>query len=56
MVKPLTLWVRINYGKFLKRWKYQTTLPGSEEACMQVKKQQLELDMEQQIGLELGKE
>ena len=34
-------------GKFLKRWKYQTTLPASWEICMQVKKQQLELDMEQ---------
>ena len=30
-------------GKFLKRWKYQTTLPVSWETCMQVKKQQLEL-------------
>ena len=27
-------------GKFLKRWKYQTTLPASCEICMQVKKQQ----------------
>ena len=37
-------------GKFWKRWEYQTTLPASCETCMQVKKQQLELDMEQQIG------
>ena len=37
-------------GKFLKRWKYQTTLPASWEICMQVKKQQLELDLEQQTG------
>ena len=37
-------------GKFLKRWKYQTTWPTSWEICMQVKKQQLELDMEQQTG------
>ena len=22
--KPLTVWITINYGKFLKRWKYQT--------------------------------
>ena len=36
--------------KFLKRWEYQTTLPASWEFCMQVKKQQLELDMEQQTG------
>ena len=43
-------------GKFLKRWEYQTNLPASFEACMQVKKQQLEPDMEQQTGSELGKE
>ena len=35
-------------GKFLKRGEYQTTLPASWETCMQVKKQQLELDVEQQ--------
>ena len=33
--------------KFLKRWEYQTTWPASWEICMQVRKQQLELDMEQ---------
>ena len=43
-------------GKFLKRGEYQTTLPASWETCMQVKKQQLELDMEQQTGSKLGKE
>ena len=37
-------------GKFSKRWKYQTTWPAFWEICMQVKKQQLELDMEQQTG------
>ena len=36
--------------KFWKRWDYQTTWPASCEICMQVKKQQLELDMEQQTG------
>ena len=36
-----------NTGKFFKRWEYQTTLPASWEVCMQVKKQQLEPDMEQ---------
>ena len=36
--------------KILKTWEYQTILPASWETCMQVKKQQLELDMEQQIG------
>ena len=39
-----------NCGKFLKRWEYQTTWSASWEICMQVKKQQLELDMEQQTG------
>ena len=43
-------------GKFLKRWYYQTTLPASWETCMQVSKQQLELDMKQQTGSKLGKE
>ena len=33
-----------------KRWEHQTTWPASWEICMQVKKQQLELDMEQQTG------
>ena len=36
--------------KFWKRWEYQTTWPASWEICMQVRKQQLELDMEQQTG------
>ena len=39
-----------NLGKFWKRWEYQTTWPAPWEICMQVKKQQLELDMEQQTG------
>ena len=43
-------------GKFLTRWKYQTTLPASSEICMQAKKQQLEPDMEQWTGSKLGKE
>ena len=42
-----------NCGKFIKKWEYQTTLPASWEICMQVKKQQLELDMEQQTGPKL---
>ena len=44
------MWITTNCGKFFKRWEYQTTLPASWEICMQVKKQQLELDMEQQTG------
>ena len=43
-------------GKFLKRWEYQTTFPVSWETSMQVKKQQLEPDMEQQTGSKLVKE
>ena len=42
--------------KFFKRWEYQTTLPASWEICRQVRKQQLELDMEQQTASKLGKE
>ena len=50
MPKPLTVWITINCGKFFKRWEYQTTLPASGEICIQVKKQQVELDMEKQTG------
>ena len=56
MLKPLTVWITTNCGKFLKRWEYQTTLPAFWEICTQAKKQQLELDMEQQTGSKLGKE
>ena len=55
-LKPLTMWNTKNYGKFLMRWEYQITLPVFWETCMQVKKQQLEPDMEQQIGSKLAKE
>ena len=54
--KSLTVWITINCGKFLKEWEYQTTLLDSCEICMQVKKQQLEPDVEQQTGSRLGKE
>ena len=50
MPKPLTVWITRNCGKFWKRWEYQTTWPASWEICMQVQKQQLDLDMEQQTG------
>ena len=50
MPKPLTVWITINCGKFWKKREYQTTWPASWETCMQVWKQQLELDMEQQTG------
>ena len=53
MPKPLTVWITINFGNFWRRWECQTTWPASWETCMQVRKQQLELDMKQdwfQIG------
>ena len=49
-VKPLIVWITTNCRKSLKGWEYQTTLPASWEICMQFKKQQLQLDMEQQTG------
>ena len=34
MPKPLTVWITINCGKFLKRWKYQTPdLPLEKPVC-----------------------
>ena len=56
MPKPLIVWITANCGKFLKRWEYQATWLASWEICMEVKKQQLELDMEQQIGSKSEKE
>ena len=50
MPKPLTVWITINCWKFWKKWEYQTTWPASWETYMQFRKQQLELDMEQQTG------
>ena len=44
------VWITTNCGKFWKRWEYQTTLFASWEICIQVRKQQLEPDMEQQTG------
>ena len=56
MPKPLPVWITTNCGKFFKRKDYQTTGFAFWEICMQVKKQQLELDMEQETGSKLGKE
>ena len=56
MPKPLTVWIKINCGKFWKRWEYQTTWPASWETYMKVRKQQSELDMEQQTGSKKEKE
>ena len=49
------VWIK-QTEKFFKRWEYQITWSASWEICMQVKKQQLELDMEQQTGSKLEKE
>ena len=56
MPKSLTVWITRNCGKFWKRWEYQTTWPAFWEICMQVRKQQLELDMEQPTGSKEEKE
>ena len=53
--KPLTVWITTNSGKFFKWWEYQTTWPASWDICIQVRKQQLEMDMEQKTGTKLGK-
>ena len=56
MLKALTMWSTTNGGKFLKRWEYQTTLPASWETCVQVKKQQIEPQIEQWTGSKMGQE
>ena len=45
-LKPSTVWITTNCGKFLNRWDYQTILPASWETYVHVKKQQLEPDMQ----------
>jgi len=54
-LKPLTVWITANCGKFLDMG-IPDHLTSSWEICMQVKKQQLELDMEKQTSSKLGKE
>jgi len=54
ILKPLTVWITRNCGKFLDIWEYLTILPASWETCIQMKKQHLELDMEQQTGSKSG--
>ena len=44
------VWITTICGKFWKGWEYQASWPASWEICMQVKKQQLKVDMEQQTG------
>ena len=54
MLKPLTVWITTNCGKFLKKWEYPTTLPASWQTRIQVKKQLLEPDLENRL-LQIGK-
>ena len=56
ILKPLTMWITKNCGKFLKTWEYQTTLSVSWETCIKDKKQRLEQNMKQWICSKLGKE
>ena len=46
----MTVWITTDFGKFFNKSEYQTTWPTSWKICMQVKKQEFELDMEQQIS------
>ena len=55
MQKPLTVCITKTVEN-LQRWEYQTILPAFREICMQVKKQYVELNMEEQTGSKLGKE
>ena len=54
--KALSVWITTDCEKFFKRWEYQTTWPAFWEICIQVRKQQLELDMEHQTGSKLSKD
>ena len=54
--KPLTVWITTNCEKFWKRWEFHTIWFLPWEICMQDKKQQWELDMEQETGSKSGKE
>ena len=49
------MWITTNCGKFFRWWEYQATLPTFWEISMQVKKKQLEPNMEQWTGSKLGK-
>ena len=53
--RTLTIWIVTNFGKFLKRWEYQTSLPAFCKTCMQIKNLQLEPDVLQQTDSKLGK-
>ena len=55
MLKPLTVWIIRNW-KILKEMGIPDHLNCLLRTCMQVQKQQLEPDVEQWTGSELGKE
>ena len=55
MLKPLTLWITPNGRKFLKEVGIPDCLTCLLRSCMQVRKEQLEVDMEQSTGSKLGK-
>ena len=48
-LKPLTVWIKTNCEKLLKRREYQTTWPASWEICVQVEKQWLEQDWNNEL-------
>ena len=54
MPKPLTMWITTNW-KILKEMGIPDHLT-TDQICMQVKKQQLELDGQQQTGSKWGKD
>ena len=49
MPKALTVWITTNCGQFLKRWEYQNTSAASRKICMQVKRQQLKLGINNRL-------
>ena len=53
MLKPLTVWITINCGKFLKRWEYQIALPVSWETCIRVKEVTVRTGHDSKIGEEV---
>ena len=55
MPKPLAEWITTNW-KILKDGNTRPPDLPPEKICMQVQKQQLELDMEEQTGSKSGKE
>ena len=50
LTMPLTAWITINCGKILKEMGIPDHLTCLLKTCVQIRKQQLELDVEQQTG------